>query len=255
MMKNNSIRRHLLSFALIASSLGLFTSAAQAEQVEPKVAEKIAAALQKVRPEFQVTSVESAPIAGLYQAQLANGPMIYVTEDARYFVVGDLFEVTSDGLVNVTEFSRNAERVEALSQLSADDMIVFSPKGEVRAQVTVFTDIDCGFCRKLHQEVPELNEMGVEVRYLGYPRAGIGSDSYKKLLTAWCADNPQQVLTEYKNGKSVPFQTCDSDAVTKGYNLGRELGVNATPSLVFESGELQMGYMKAADLAARLGVK
>lgn len=148
----------------------------------------------------------------------------------------------------------NDVRAQALATLDADDMIVFSPKGEPKATVTVFTDIDCGYCRKLHQEVPELNKMGIEVRYLGYPRAGVNSQSHKKLTTAWCAEDQRETLTRLKNGESVPLKVCDDNSVAEAYRLGQQMGVTATPALVLESGELQLGYMPAAQLAARLGV-
>lgn len=255
MMIKNTVTRHICQAAIVICSLGLFSTVAHADDVDPKVAGKIVAALQKARPDFNVSVIRSAPIAGLYQAQIENGPTIYVTKDGGYFIAGDLFEVKPDKLVNMTEFGRNGERAAGLAKLAAGDMITFSPKGETKAHVSVFTDIDCGYCRKLHQEVPALNELGIEVRYLGYPRAGLGSESHKKLVTAWCAEKPQEVLTEFKNGVAVPINECENDAVATGYNLGRELGVTATPAIIFESGELQLGYMPAADLAARLGVK
>lgn len=255
-MIKNTVTRHIRQAAMMVCSLGLLATVAQAEGVDPKVAKKIVTAVQKARPDFEIHVVKPAPVAGLYQAQIANGPTIYVTKDGSHFIAGDLFEVTPGKLVNLTEFGRNDKRADAMAKLDAGDMITFSPEGEAKAHVYVFTDIDCGFCRKLHQEVPALNEMGVEVRYLGYPRAGVGSQSHKKLVTAWCADNPQEVLTDYKNGKSVPVKDCDDKgAVEKGYNVGREIGVTATPAIIFESGELQLGYLKAADLAERLGLE
>ena len=133
-------------------------------------------------------------------------------------------------------------------------MLVFSPPADrVKATVTVFTDIDCGYCRKLHQEVPELNRLGIAVRYLAYPRAGLGSDSYDKAVSAWCADNPRLALTEAKLGNEIETRTC-ANPVAGHMNLGAQFGVNGTPAVFYEDGTLQNGYMPALDMAERLGL-
>lgn len=253
-MITTTLFRRILSVALLCFGLGLLTQFTHAGDVDPKVKKKIEERLQQARPEFEITELSTSPIKGLYQAQIANGPVVYVTEDGSYLIAGDLFQVSAKGLVNVSEQGRNDERAEALAKIDTEDMIIFSPKGEVKSRITVFTDIDCGYCRKLHQEVPELNKMGIEVRYLAYPRAGINSQSHNKLATAWCAENRQETLTRFKSGESIPIKVCDDNPVAMEYNLGRELGVTATPAIVLESGELQLGYMKAPQLAARLGV-
>jgi thiol:disulfide interchange protein DsbC len=244
----------LLSVALLCFGLGQIAQLAHAEDVDPKLKNKIEKRLQQARPEFSISDVSATPIDGLYQAQIVNGPMVYVTADGEYLIAGDLFQVSAKGLVNVSEQGRNEERAAALAKVDINDMIVFSPKGKAKAHVTVFTDIDCGYCRKLHQEVPELNKMGIEVRYLAYPRAGLNSESHQKLATAWCSENPQDTLTRFKSGESVPLKVCEDNPVAMEYTLGRQIGVTATPALVLESGELQLGYMKAPQLAARLGV-
>jgi len=247
--------RRLVSIALLCFGLGQVAQFAHAADVDPKLKKKIEERLQQARPEFSISTVAETPIEGLYQAQIVNGPMVYVTRKGDYLIAGDLFHVSEKGLVNVTEQGRNEERAAAMAKLERDDMIIFSPEGETKAHVTVFTDIDCGYCRKLHQEVPELNKMGIEVRYLAYPRAGLSSQSHKKLATAWCSENPQETLTRFKAGESIPLKVCEDNPVAMEYQLGRQLGVTATPALVLESGELQLGYMKAPQLAARLGVK
>src|SRR5690606_13363610 len=131
----------------------------------------------------------------------------------------------------------------------------FKPKGKPKAVVSVFTDVDCGYCRKLHKEVPQLNAMGIEVRYLAYPRAGIGSESYQKLVTIWCAKDRQTAMTRFKNGEHVATSTCKDNPISDQYTLGDKMGVNGTPALVKVDGELIPGYMPADDLAKTLGVK
>jgi thiol:disulfide interchange protein DsbC len=261
MMIKNRMLRLVPKVVLLCGSL-LVVAASQAEApkadkqsaVDPKVKQKIVQSLEQSRTDLKVASVKSSPVPTLYEVQIENGPLVYVTKDGQYFVAGDLYRVAPGKLTNVSMEARNDERTAALANINRDDMIVFSPKGKAKTHITVFTDIDCGYCRMLHQEVPKLNEMGIEVRYLAFPRAGVNSDAYKKLATAWCADNPQETLTKYKSGESVPFDVCKDNPVAEQYRLGQQLGVTATPALVFESGELQLGYMKAPQLAERLGI-
>jgi thiol:disulfide interchange protein DsbC len=145
-------------------------------------------------------------------------------------------------------------RAQKLAAVKKEDMIIYSPKGPVKSYVTVFTDIDCGFCRKLHKEIPELNAMGIEVRYLAYPRASVPSPSADKLITAWCAKNKTEVMDQLKNGTAVPIATCTNNPVAAQFKLGNELGVNGTPALFTPNGEMLPGYMPAAELATALGI-
>ena len=133
-------------------------------------------------------------------------------------------------------------------------MVVFSPRPELtKATITVFTDIDCGYCRKLHQTVPELNRLGVAVRYLAYPRAGVGSASYDKAVAAWCADDPQKALTRCESRQRYRDETC-ANPVAEQYAMGDAFGVTGTPAVVYEDGTLQAGYLPAAEMARRLGI-
>lgn len=211
--------------------------------------------LEASRPDVKVQSVAPSEVPGLYAVQFTNGPQVYATPDGKFFVLGDLFQVQAKGFVNLAETKRNGERAKLLATLKPSDMIIFAPKGQPKGVITVFTDIDCGYCRKLHKEVPQLNAMGIEVRYLAYPRAGIGSDSYQKMVTVWCAKDRQGTLTRYKNGENIPISTCKNNPVAMEYELGDKMGVNGTPALIKADGELLPGYMPAADLAQALGVK
>jgi thiol:disulfide interchange protein DsbC len=131
---------------------------------------------------------------------------------------------------------------------------VFPAEGERRAFVSVFTDVDCFYCQKLHQEVPELNRRGVEVRYLAYPRAGVGSDSYRKIASAWCASDKLTAMTRLKNRETIPDNVCPGNPVADQFLLGQKVGVTGTPALVLESGQLLPGFMPADALVQRLGI-
>ncbi|MEW8601770.1 MAG: DsbC family protein [Candidatus Thiodiazotropha sp.] len=132
----------------------------------------------------------------------------------------------------------------------ADEMIVYGSTGKQR-HITVFTDIDCGYCRELHAEVPALNASGVDVRYVAFPRAGIGSDSYKKYVSVYCADDPKRALTEAKMGVMLKPVNCPNP-VKKNFDLGRQLEVKGTPMIVVDDGTVIRGYMKARKLLRRM---
>lgn len=241
--------------AVLAVSLWIGSGSALAgEPVAKAEADKLRAALEVGHTGLKVGSVKTSEIPGLYEVQFINGPLVYSTPRGDFFIVGDIFGVDPTGYVNLAEKRRDGERVEQLAGVDLDDMIVFSPEGETRASVTVFTDVSCFYCQKLHREVPELNKRGVEVRYLAYPRAGIGSGAYKQLASAWCADDKQGTMTALKNRETVPENVCVGNPVADQYLLGQKMGVRGTPAIVTETGQMIPGYQSADDLIVSLGL-
>ncbi len=245
-------------FKRLATLLAGFLLGAQfavaTEAVDPAVDKALRAKLDNPAVGLKVDTVSASELPGMYEVQFENGPMVYATADGGYFLVGDLFAVRAEGFVNLAEQRRDAERVEQLASVSTEEMIVFAAEGEARTHITVFTDATCFYCQKLHQEVPELNKRGVEVRYLAYPRAGVGSDGYRQLATAWCADNPQDTLTRLKNREQVADDVCPGNPVTSQYELGQVVGVRGTPAIITESGKMIPGYQSADDLMVTLGL-
>jgi len=210
--------------------------------------------LLEARPGLPIESVKVSELPGFVQVNLRGGHKLYATSDGAYFVAGDLYRVESADFVNVSDQERSVHRKRVLDSLDESEMLVFAPPADkVKATVTVFTDIDCGFCRKLHQEVPAMNELGIAIRYLAYPRAGIESDSYNKIVSAWCASDPLNALTKAKQGEAIPTRKC-SNPVAKQYELGGELNVTGTPTLLFEDGGMRGGYLPAKLVAAHLGL-
>ena len=202
-----------------------------------------------------IESVRPSPAPGIVEVQVINGPLLYATEDGGYFFLnGDLHQVSAAGAVNLTEERRSLARKEQLAAVSLEDMVVFSPKGETRDYVSVFTDVTCFYCQKLHREVDQLNAEGVEVRYLAFPRGGINSDGAKKLATAWCANDQQTTLTELKAGMDLPVNDCADSPIAAQYQLGQEMGVSGTPAIITSSGMMIPGYRPAADLIVALGL-
>ena len=247
-----------MNFKRLATMLvGCFMGASvvfAAEAVDPAVEKALRAKLDNPAVGLTVASVATSELPGMYEVQFENGPTVYATADGGYFLVGDLFAVRSEGFVNLAEQRRDALRVEQLASVSTEEMIVFPAEGDTRAHITVFTDATCFYCQKLHREVPELNKRGVEARYLAYPRAGVGSDGYRQLATAWCAEDPQDTLTRLKNREQVADDVCPGNPVNSQYELGQVLGVRGTPAIITETGRMIPGYQSADDLMVTLGL-
>ncbi|MBR9827817.1 MAG: DsbC family protein [Oceanospirillales bacterium] len=206
--------------------------------------------LGQVDSRLQVKSVEPAPVAGLYEVVLSSGETLYADMKGEYLLAGQLFRVdTEQGLVNLTEEKRNLARQSAIESLDAADMVVYAPQGEVKATLHVFTDVDCPYCHKLHEEVPALNKMGVQVNYLAFPRGGPGSAAHNKMQTIWCAtdDERRARMDAAKSGERLSAETCDNPVLDQ-YMLGQKLGVTGTPALILDDGTLLPGYMPAARL-------
>jgi thiol:disulfide interchange protein DsbC len=244
----------VLQSVLVAALVVTAPLAMAGAPVDKAQLEKLRAVLEVPSMGLTVGSVKTSEIPGLYEVQFTNGPLVYSTAQGDYFILGDLFSVGPEGYVNLAEKRRDGERVAKLDAVAEDDMIVFSPEGEPRAYITVFTDVTCFYCQKLHKEVPELNKRGVEVRYLAYPRAGVGSAGFNQLASAWCADNPQETLTKLKNKQSVPEKVCPENPIAAQYQLGQELGVRGTPAIITQSGQMIPGYQSADELVVTLGL-
>jgi len=229
-------------------------SASSDVKVSKKMIKTLSDKFSKARPDLVVVDVVSTDVEDIYQVFFEGKGSVYAMGSGDYFFVGDLYQVKNDSIVNVSEQASNGPRAELIASIDKNDMIVFSPTGEVKASVVVFTDVDCGYCRKLHQEIPKMNEMGIEIKYLAYPRAGVGSNSYKKIASAWCADDRQEAMNLLKGGSDIPTNVCDENPVASQFNLGIRAGLSGTPAIVLESGELIPGYMPAERLAKTLGI-
>lgn len=233
---------------IIAASLLLTTFACTAAGVDKAVQEKIRQGLAGSLPNGKLDSIVASAIPGLYEVTV--GPrVLYVSADGRYVLNGDLMDLKERR--NLSEERRAQARVEAFSKVGRDQMIEFGPENPAHV-LYVFTDIDCGYCRRLHAEVGELNEAGIAVRYLAFPRAGIGSESYDKFVSVWCSADRQQALTDAKAGKDISDASCDNP-IAAHFALGEQMGVRGTPTIVLEDGEELGGYVPADQLKRILG--
>ena len=226
---------------------------------QPAMAGSVASTIEQIRgrilgaqPGLPISTVSKSEFPGLYEVELTSGQKLYASKTGDYLLAGELYKVTGHGLVNLTQQSKNEIRVSKISAIDESQMIVFSPENP-KATITVFTDIDCGYCRKLHRDVPALNEMGIAVRYLAFPRAGVGSKTYQKMVSAWCADDKLGAMDKLKSGISIPAKTC-VNPIKEQYQLGQQVGVTGTPALVLESGQLVPGYLEPQKMAMAVGL-
>lgn len=217
----------------------------------------IRSTLSAVISPSDIIDIVEAPVAGLMEVQLRGGKLLYTSENGEFIIDGSLYQMVDGRVVNLQQQRQNElmkpRRVEAIKTFKDDELVTFKAKGETKATVYAFTDVDCGYCRKLHREIGAYNDKGIEVRYLAYPRAGVGSSSYKTMVSIWCADNPLQAMTLAKAGKPIQPKSCDNP-VAKQFALGGEIGVSGTPSLLTVDGRLLPGYMPADRLAKTLGL-
>lgn len=240
----SDLKRIVAGFTALVAILGLMPALA-VELPEPA-----SRALEDFQPGRSPDAVRKGPIEGLYE--IAYGAQIfYVSADGRFLLQG-AFLNTETG-ENVTE-QRRGELIQAELQRIGEERMVIFAADKPEHTVTVFTDIDCGYCRKLHQEVDELNARGITVRYLFFPRSGPGTPSWRKAISVWCADDRQQALTDAKNDKPVATAQCDNP-VDEHMELVRGFGLRGTPAIVMEDGSIIPGYVPAEKLAAALDGK
>ncbi|BBL58921.1 bifunctional protein-disulfide isomerase/oxidoreductase DsbC [Methylomonas koyamae] len=201
-------------------------------------------ALSEFMPEGKIDAVKPSEIQGLYEVTM-GGNIFYASEDGKYLVQGQLFDVQAKK--NITETKLAGVRKAELDKLGEQKMIIFKPETP-KHTVSVFTDIDCGYCRKLHSEIDQYLAQGITVRYMFFPRAGKGSDSYKKAVSVWCAADRNKALTSAKKGESLDSKSCENP-VDEHMALGEAFGMNGTPMIVTQKGNILPGYVPAAQLA------
>lgn len=223
----------------------LFSIGAQAQDAaaDAGAEEKIRNSLAVLLPGLRPDTIRPTPLDGLYEVAFGMR-LVYVTADGRFLLQGKLIDLETR--TEITEKRLSELKLAAMSSIKEDQMIVYGPD-DPRHTVTVFTDIDCGFCRKLHAEMDDYADAGIRIRYLFYPRAGIGSESYEKAVSVWCADNQQSAMDTAKGGGSVPGKNC-ANPVAEHHALGQAMRIQGTPALVLDDGETLPGYVPAKKL-------
>jgi thiol:disulfide interchange protein DsbC len=245
-----------LMSALFVGALSV-ASSTYAEEENKDIA-TIKAAIASLGLKDKPEKIIPSAVPGLYEV-LVGQYVLYVSGDGKYMLQGDLYDVQRR--VNLTDEIRSENRVKAMRALDEDSMIIFSPAdGKAKFTITAFTDIDCGYCRKLHKEMQQYNELGIEVRYVSYPRAGLNSPSYEKAVAVWCAVDRNKAMTTAKSGASlnqlkeveqVKDKSC-KDPIKEHMKIANLVGVTGTPTLVMEDGSVLPGYVPADRLYQEL---
>lgn len=208
--------------------------------------------LASMFPGVEAENISPTPVPGLWEVAL-GGQVIYLSEDGRYMVRGDVIDMMTDR--NLTEDRRNEWTAQQLARVSdrldPARMVVFKPKGEVKHTITVLTDVDCTYCRRLHRELASYHAQGIEVRYMFYPLGGEGSPGWTKAEAVWCSPDREDALTRAKAGEDIKAKKCGDTPVQEHYEIGRELGISGTPAILTDKG-VARGYVPADRLAAWL---
>jgi thiol:disulfide interchange protein DsbC len=236
-----------MSRLLAAALVGSLSLVAAATSVAADSGEDaVRGAIESLVPNAKIDSIAESVVPGLYEVTI-EGRVVYVTAEGRYLLQGSIFDIPNK--VDITEASRSKVRAEALAQVEGG-RIVFAPPNP-KYKLTVFTDIDCGYCRKMHEHITEYNSAGIAVEYMFFPRAGVGSDSYAKAVSVFCSSNQQKAMTEAKAGVELDRKDC-ANPIAAQYELGQRIGVTGTPAVITEDGSQIGGYMPPEQLIQRL---
>ncbi len=228
----------LLAFAAI--------SAAAPRDVESKAA-VVKALAEKLK--VAEKDLRESPIPGVYELVNSNGRIGYVSRDGRYYLRGDLVDL--DTRTSLTEQRSQMLREQALRDIDDSQTIIF-PAANPKYTVTVFTDVECTYCRKFHSEIAKYNDAGITVRYLAFPREGPNTDDWRKMEQVWCAADRRDALTHAKLGKEVGKNCDKAPDINSQFQLGIRLGMDGTPGVFTPDGRMVGGYVSVERLLAEL---
>ena len=211
---------------------------------------QVKADLVRSFPELKSATLKPSPVAGMYEIEF-DSKVFYTTRDGKYLIMGDVVELATKN--NLTDARRGTIRNRLLDEVGEKNMIVIGPD-KPRRTLTVFTDVDCPYCSKFHLDVPELNKHGVKVRYLMFPRTGLNSESYRRAVAVWCAEDRAKAIGTAKAGGKLNMKTCPNP-VESHYRLGQRLEIGGTPAIFVDDGKVLPGYIPAQRLLGMLGLQ
>lgn len=232
------MKSFLIALVLSLSLAGM-AGATDFEAVEGRISDLV--------PDMSQVAISETPMPGLLQVRV-GGDIVYMSEDGRYLVQGRMIDM--DTQVDLTDQAMSGIRKEQLANLDRSEFVTFG-NGESDYEVLVFTDPDCGYCRRLHEQIDAYIESGIQVNYLAFPRAGIGSPTHEKMVSIWCADDRQGAMDIAKSGGTPESATCENP-VAQQYELGKSVGVTGTPSILTFNGDIIPGYVPPQQLRERL---
>lgn len=239
--------RHQLAAALVAALPSLLLAQSPAGVGQDAA---IRAAVKSVNPTAEITSIRASPIPGVREVN-SEGNVVYMTTDGRYLIAGDVIDLRSKA--NLTDESRASYRSGVIAETPIADRIVYKAANE-KAVIYVFTDISCGYCRMLHQRMPEYNRLGITVEYFAWPRAGLNSGEFVQMRNIWCSKDRNKAFDDAVAQRDVQAANCNSP-VPGHIVLGQQLGVEATPAVYGRSGTQLGGFLEPAQMAQALGIR
>ena len=201
---------------------------------------------------MSVKGIKQSQVDGLFVVDIGDLQPIYASKDGNFFLYGEMYAIKNGELLNTTKQEISLNRRAILdSELSEKDFITFAATDEKHV-ITVFTDVDCGYCRKFHGEIEDYNAQGITVNYVAFPRSGLESESYNKIVSAWCSSDPKGTLTALKEGRDPELKLCQDHPVEDHYLLGQRIGITGTPAIISSSGDLLPGYLPPMELLKKL---
>ena len=204
-------------------------------------------------PDTTIESIEPSSLKGIYKVYYGDLQPIYVSEDGNFFIYGDMYKIGSNNITNLTKEEIKGRRSDILDSIPADELIIFKSNNEL-VSITVFTDVDCGYCRKLHSQIDEYNQAGITIKYAAFPRSGIGTQTFTKMVGAWCSEDPKQAMTDLKNDKKMNLDFCEEQPIARHYIIGQKLGINGTPAIITPDGDLIPGYVSPEELLSQIKI-
>lgn len=238
-----------LGIAAGFSLASIVVHAAETPDWEQALRNAINASLGAVtQGQLQVQEVRETPMPGLYELIMSSGEILLSDRSGQFLITGELYMTQAQGLTNLTAQTRQFQVKGWIDAIPEDQMIVFSPENPT-ATITVFTDVDCTYCRRLHHDVEAINARGIAVRYMAYPRGGVESTAYPKMVSVWCAQDRERAMTQAKNGQNLPERECQN-TVLDHHSLGNRIGITGTPAIILPDGTLVPGYMEVDRLSA-----
>lgn len=252
----------VVKYGLVLGISAALTTGAYAQEAAPSETASseatIKASLDKLTGGAQLGAIRPSAIEGLYNVQVVGGPAIIISSDGKHVIMGEMFDVTDSGLAPIQDPYLLESRRDFVSHLKDQETINYTPTDGAKHVAYVFTDVDCGYCRRLHSQMhsynemgaskPGYNDLGIEIRYLAYPRSGLNSPSAAKLESAWCADDPNKALDKLKSLETVKPASCENSPVEKQFLKGGEMGVTGTPAILLPDGRLLVGYQPPEQL-------
>ncbi|WP_338526094.1 thioredoxin fold domain-containing protein [Pseudomonas batumici] len=228
-----------------AAALALVSTLALADDTAEQAIRK---SLDSLQLETPVESITASPLAGLYEVKLKGSRVLYASADGQFVMQGYLFQLKDGKPVNLTEKTERLGVAKLINGIPVAETVVYPAIGETKSHITVFTDTTCPYCHKLHAEVPALNKMGIEVRYVAFPRQGLGSPGDEQLQAVWCSTDKKAAMDKMVDGQEIKAAKC-ANPVSKQFALGQSIGVNGTPAIILADGQVIPGYQPAAQVA------